>query len=60
MKFLRWQLGLPSKARGDLLFGHHFEATLHVLLAGTAGRPWWDRSDEERSVLDVDPRFTLG
>ena len=60
VKFLQRQLGLPGKARGGLLFGHHFEDTLHVLLAGTAGLPWWYRGDEERSVLDVDPRFTLG
>ncbi len=43
-----------------MLFRHHFADTLHVLLAGTAGLPWWYRGAEERRVLSVDSRFTLG
>ncbi|WP_157448803.1 hypothetical protein [Deinococcus peraridilitoris] len=59
-KFLQRQLGLPGRTRGGLIFGHHFQDTLHVLLAGTSGLPWWYKHDEERGVLDIDARFTLG
>ncbi len=58
-RFLQRQLGLPGRVRGGLLFGHHFEDTLHVLTASTAGLPWWYGKDEERAALSIDERFTL-
>ena len=60
VKFFKRQLHLPSRARGGLLFGHHHEDALRVLLAGSCGLPVWARGDEERAVLDVDARFALG